>query len=126
MQEYGWVFITDPAHAASLIAAEVPAEEGERLTRELTYHSSISFTNPLTYAGYKDVAVSYLLCEKDIAIPHESQTDMIELVERESGNKVDVTRIQAGHAPNLTAFGEVVDWIVGMAEKAVADGAGDS
>ncbi|KAK7702638.1 hypothetical protein SLS64_009601 [Diaporthe eres] len=126
MDEHGWVFITDPAHAASVIAAEIPAEEGERLTRELSYHSSTSFTNPLTYAGYKDVAVSYLLCEKDNSIPHESQTDMIELVERESGNKVDVTRIQAGHAPNLTAFNEVVEWIVGMAEKAVADGAGDS
>ncbi|KAG6358488.1 hypothetical protein INS49_014372 [Diaporthe citri] len=126
MDEHGWIFITDPAQAASLIAAEIPVEEGERLARELSYHSSTSFTSPLTYAGYKDVAVSYLLCEKDITIPHESQADMIELVERESGNKVDVTRIQAGHAPNLTAFKEVVDWIVGMAEKAVADGAGDS
>lgn len=126
MQEHGWVFITDPAQAARLIAAEIPVEEGERLTKQLAYHSSTSFTNPLTYAGYKDVAVSYLLCEKDNSIPHESQTDMIELVERESGNKVDVTRIQAGHAPNLTAFKDVVNWIVGMSEKAAADGAGDS
>lgn len=51
---------------------------------------------------------------------------MIEMVERESGNKVDVTRIQAGHAPNVTAVEELVDWIVGMAEKAVAGSAGDS
>lgn len=51
---------------------------------------------------------------------------MIELVERESGNKVDVTRIQAGHAPNLTAFKEVVEWMVGMSEKAAADGADGS
>lgn len=103
---------------------EVSEEEGRRVTQQLAYHSSTSFTNPLTYAGYKDVAVSYLLCEKDIAIPHESQTDMIELVERESGSKVDVVRINAGHGPNFTALGEVVDWIVNMSEKAVADSAG--
>lgn len=109
-----------------MVVNELPLEEGQVLTKQLAYHSSTSFTNPLTYAGYKDVAVSYLLCEKDMAIPHESQTDMIELVERVSGNKVDVTRIPAGHAPNLTAFNEVVDWIVGMAEKAVADAPGES
>lgn len=51
---------------------------------------------------------------------------MIELIERESGNKVDVTRVQAGHAPNVTALGEVVDWIVLMAEKAMADSASES
>lgn len=49
---------------------------------------------------------------------------MIELVERESGSKVDVTRIKAGHAPNVTAVEEVADWIVGMAEMAMAEGGG--
>lgn len=96
------------------------------MAEQLAYHSSTSFTNPLTYAGYKDVAVSYLVCEKDMAIPQESQTDMIELVERESGNKVDVTRIDAGHGPNFTALAEVVDWIVTMSEKAAADSVGES
>ncbi|KAI3400379.1 hypothetical protein diail_3396 [Diaporthe ilicicola] len=117
MDEHGWIFVTDPLQAAKLVIAEVPEEEGQRLTRELCYHSSTSFTNPLTHAGYKDVAVSYLLCENDIVIPHESQIDMIEMMERESGNKVDVTRIQAGHAANVTAMKEVVDWIVMMADK---------
>lgn len=51
---------------------------------------------------------------------------MIELVERESGNRVDVTRIKAGHAPNVTAVEEVADWIVGMTEQALAEGASDS
>lgn len=105
---------------------ELSEDEGARLASGLSYHSSTSFTNPLTYAGYKDVAVSYLLCEKDIIIPPESQTDMIELVERESGNKVDVTKVQAGHAPNWVAFKEFVDWIVMMADKDGADDANSS
>ncbi|KAJ0116601.1 hypothetical protein J7T55_009751 [Diaporthe amygdali] len=124
--EHGWIFCTDPIQAASLTIGEELPEEGQRLASSLAYHSSTSFTNPLTYAGYKDVAASYLFCEKDILIPPESQTDMIELIERESGNKVDVMRVQAGHAPNITAFGEVVDWIVLMAEKAMADSASES
>ncbi|KAL1847795.1 hypothetical protein Daus18300_013837 [Diaporthe australafricana] len=112
--------------AARLMVPELSEEEGVRLASGLCYHSSTSFTNPLTYAGYKDVAVSYLLCENDIVIPPESQTDMIELVERESGKMVDVTKVQAGHAPNLVAFKEFVDWIVMMADKDGADGAGSS
>ena len=52
-------------------------------------HSSASLRDPLTYAGYKDVPVSYLICEKDMTIPTDSARDMIELIEREGGNKVD-------------------------------------
>lgn len=71
----------------------------------------------LTHAGYKQVPVSYLVCEDDQVILAERQRGFIELIETESGNKVDVTSVQAGHCPPITATQEVVDWIVHMAAK---------
>lgn len=84
---------------------------------KMTAHSAVSFGDPLTYAGYKDVPVSYLVCEEDLVIPAGSQSRMVDLVEQESSRKVDVTKIPAGHAPNATAAQAVVDWIIHVAEK---------
>lgn len=84
----------------------------------MTAHSAASFGDPLTYAGYKDVPVSYLLCEEDLVIPEGNQSRMINLIEQEGSRKVDVTRIPAGHAPNITATQAVVDWITHVAKKA--------
>lgn len=36
-------------------------------------HSSKCFGNELTYAGYRDVPVSYFLCEDDLAMVPEAQ-----------------------------------------------------
>lgn len=83
----------------------------------MTAHSAASFGDALTYAGYNDVPVSYLVCEEDLVIPGGSQSRMIDLVEQESSRKVDVTRISAGHAPNVTATQELVDWIIYVAKK---------
>jgi hypothetical protein len=80
-------------------------------------HSSISFGNELTYAGYKDVPASFLFCENDTCVPPEVQQKSIDNIEEASGNKVDVTRINTGHCPMVGALDKVVDWFVGLAEK---------
>lgn len=61
--------------------------------------------------------MSYLLCEEDQLIPPKNQRDGIEIIEKASGNKVDVTVVKVGHCPNITAEQEVVDWIVQEAGK---------
>lgn len=106
------------ANALRLLLPSLPKEEGEAWAGMMTAHSAVSFGDPLTYAGYKDVPVSYLVCEEDSVIPAGSQNRMINLVEQEGGRKVDVTRIPAGHAPNITATEAVVDWITHVAKKA--------
>jgi hypothetical protein len=40
------------------------------------------------------------------------------MIEKESGGKVNVTRIKGDHCPNVTATDEVVDWILDMAGRA--------
>ena len=61
--------------------------------------------------------VSYLLCTKDLAHEPELQRASIAMMEKEIGSKVDVTEIEAGHAPNASRSKEVADWIISMAEQ---------
>lgn len=39
------------------------------------------------------------------------------MMEKQIGGPVDVTEIEAGHAPNVSRPKEVADWIVSVAEK---------
>jgi hypothetical protein len=108
----------DPAATAQLILPEISPLEGEPIVASHAKHSAISFRDVLTHAGYKDVPVSYLLCENDLAGPPELiQTPGIEMMEQASGRKVDVTGIKAGHTPHLSAERETVEWIVSVAKK---------
>ncbi|KAI1089670.1 alpha/beta-hydrolase [Rostrohypoxylon terebratum] len=75
------------------------------------------FVNELTHAGYKDVPVSFLFCERDLCILPQLQRAEIEMIEKETGNKVDVTSVNAGHCPSVTAEKETVEWIINVAEK---------
>jgi hypothetical protein len=121
LQETGWMRQAHPEETAKLIFNHLSPEEGTAFVKQMPNHASISFVNELTYAGYKDVPVSYLLCEDDRCIPPFIQRDEIEMIEKESGTKVDVTSINADHCPMVTAKKEVVDWIVDAAEKAKKD-----
>lgn len=106
----------DPiSRSAEIAFSDLPKEEGEAWVEKFGRHSAVSFTNELTYAGYKDIPVSYLLCEDDMCIPAKNQREGIELIEKVSGKKVDVTSIKAGHCPIASKPQEVVDWILKVA-----------
>lgn len=98
--------------SASHSFSDISPEEGLAWVKRFVKHSSVSFTNPLTYPGYKYIPVSYLLCEEDVVIPPSIQRAEIEMIEGESGNKVDVTSIKAGHVPIVSQPQKVVDWIL--------------
>ncbi|RWA14622.1 hypothetical protein EKO27_g489 [Xylaria grammica] len=85
-------------------------EEGLRRHAQFAMHSGVSFTNPLTYPGYKDVPVSYFLCEDDLVVFPEIQREEIEMIEAETGRKVDVTSVKAGHCPHTGVLEKVADW----------------
>jgi len=117
VDDKGWLFPGDISIWAVNTFSDLPKEEGEAWIRRFPRHSSVSFATPLTYAGYNDVPVSYLFCEEDVIIPPKNQRDGIDLIERESGNKVDVTSIKTGHVPIVSAPQEVIDWILDIAGK---------
>jgi hypothetical protein len=101
-----------------MVFPELREGEGEAWVKKMPPHSAVSFSGELTYVGYKDLPASYLLREMDLAIPPELQRFYIQLIEKESGNKVEVMSIKTGHAPNITAPEEVINWILDVAAKA--------
>ena len=112
------MLVEDPAATAAMICHDLAPETGAMVVRDFAKHSAQSFGNELTYAGYKTIASSYLLCEEDRAGPPDFQREMIGTIEEASGRKVDVTYIKAGHCPYLSAEKETVEWIVNAAKKA--------
>jgi hypothetical protein len=112
------MLMEDPAATARMICQLLPSREGEAIVRDFAKHSAQSFGNELTYAGYKDIPASYLLCEEDMAGPPDFQREMIAMIEEASGRKVDVTSIKADHCPNLSAEKKTIEWVLNVAKKA--------
>lgn len=88
-----------------------------RLAGRLARHSAATFAGPLTHAGYGDVDVSYLKCLRDLSIEPEVQQAGIDMIERVTGRRVDVTEAEVDHVAPQTRPGVVADWVVGVAEK---------
>ncbi|GAP93475.1 hypothetical protein SAMD00023353_13300020 [Rosellinia necatrix] len=116
--ENGWLHMPDDLEiSAATCFSDLPREEGVLLAAQFALHSAVSFTNSLTHAGYKDVPVSYLVCEKDLIISPDVQRKGIDMIEAETGSKVDVTSIDAGHCPTGSMLDTVVEWLVGVARR---------
>ncbi|GKZ32065.1 hypothetical protein AbraIFM66950_001174 [Aspergillus brasiliensis] len=112
VDEHGWMSLVDTAALAAACFSDMSSDEGLTWVRQFTRHSAASMANPLTYAGYKDVPVSYLLCTEDLIIPPDLQQKILDTIKRETGREVDVTRIPTGHVPVASAPELVVDWIL--------------
>ena len=57
-----------------------------------------AFTSKATYAAWKHIPSTYLLCENDQAIPVHAQ----EYMTKQEGARFDVIRCRAGHSPFLS------------------------
>lgn len=82
--------------------SDLPIEEAIEWGMKMSKQSVVSFSNELTYAGYKYVPVSYIFCEQDRILRPDFQRNVIAGIEKLSGNKVDVRRLDAGHCPNVS------------------------
>ncbi|KAI1171186.1 Alpha/beta hydrolase fold-1 [Nemania sp. FL0916] len=116
-QEAGWMSLGDTRLLAPVCYSDLPPEEGLRWASMFALHSAVSFTDPLTHAGYKDVPVSYLFCEDDLVVPVAVQKSEIEMLEKETGHKIDVTTIKSGHCPTSSCPDKVVDWLHDIAQQ---------
>ena len=67
------------------------------------------------YAGWLDVPVWYLMCEKDPVFETAFQERMINDA-RKMGAKVEVRRTDAGHSPMLSRAEDSVKFVVDAAE----------
>ena len=86
--------------------ALLPKGEREAWAVKYPTHSSASFADESTHAGYKHVPISYPICEEDESVSANAQREMTQMVEKESRNKVNVTSIQAGARSGVQGFAE--------------------
>lgn len=69
-----------------------------------------SFTSLTKYAAWKDIATTYLHCEKDRAIPIAKQESMVSRV-IQAGGLIQTARVVSGHSPFLVVPEQVVEVI---------------
>ncbi|KAL7929770.1 Alpha/beta hydrolase fold-1 [Trichoderma chlorosporum] len=93
--------------AEELFYNDLPKLQTKGLLAKLTYQSKPSFYTNLTYPAYQEVPVSYLLCEKDNAIPLVAQQAMVGV----GGPGVTSYVCSASHSPFLSMPGKVVEVI---------------
>ncbi|KAH7076533.1 Alpha/beta hydrolase fold-1 [Paraphoma chrysanthemicola] len=118
MEDIGGYMHIDPVAMAFAVCNDLPWEIGYEHTLDLQHHSAASFLEAVTEVGYKDVPVTYLFCEDDLVVSPELQKGYIKVLEEESGNKVQIVNLKAGHCPNWSIPEKLGDIIAAEAERA--------
>jgi pimeloyl-ACP methyl ester carboxylesterase len=91
------VFPDDPRH---VFYADCPPEIAERAAAALVPHNKEVFRQELRSAAWRTVPSSYVICDRDNAIPPALQ----ELMSQRAGS---VSHVDASHSPFLSRPGEV-------------------
>ena len=99
--------------------SDLPASEALEWAKLMPEHSTITFSGALTYAGYKHIPVSYLLCTADVVVPPELQQSMVDMMVNEAGVKVDVHTIASDHCPNVSMPKTVGQVILKVATQSI-------
>lgn len=82
--------------------SDLPEEKAKEWAHKMPNHAAQSFADELTYPAYKDVDVSYIVCEKDKVLPPESQREWIKRAEEERGKPIDIQVLNNDHCPMLS------------------------
>ena len=98
----GEIDYPDPRQAKGILFNDLPDEEAESYAAQLqesAWRARHSAYTIVTYAGWKHIPCSYLLCRKDKTVVPEMQEMWIA---QEGGMFDDVVRLDIGHCPFLS------------------------
>ncbi|KAK3074071.1 hypothetical protein LTR53_003783 [Teratosphaeriaceae sp. CCFEE 6253] len=87
-----------PMRAGEIFYNDCTPEQIEAASRDIRRQNTNCFLLPLTYAAWKHIPSTYLVCEADQAIPLPAQEAMI----AQPGAMFTVERCKAGHSPFLS------------------------
>ena len=94
---------------------DLPASEGEHWASLLEPHSVGALWSEQTYAAFKDIPSTYVVCVLDRVVSVERQERIIRNAKEVQSGAFDVVeRLQSGHEPILSKVGE----LVGVMERA--------
>lgn len=99
-----WAYNRSPDIFTDWLLADISRDEALKYAAvsSALAQSVKSTVTPLTYAGYKHIPCSYMLTKLDRVNSPEVQQGFIDLVEKESGSRVDVYEYDVGHCPQLS------------------------
>jgi len=83
---------------ANIFYNGVEKEVADKQIKALKLHSAGAFDSKVTFVAWKEIPSTYLVCEKDNAIPVEAQDKMA----TQKGGKWKVERCDEGHSPFLS------------------------
>ncbi|KAL4731855.1 hypothetical protein ACLX1H_000850 [Fusarium chlamydosporum] len=95
-------YMTLTPASAPFVYSDLPPAEALKLAKEMPQHSTASYKEQLTYPGYQDAEVHYIICEEDELVLTEYQYGMVELLKGMTNGDVGIHKIKSGHTPNLT------------------------
>ena len=102
----------NPLEPEEVFYNDLDREEQGRQSKALKPFSYAMFKQKTTWAPWRHVAVSYLFCSLDRAVPVEVQKGMVE----STGVPWREVMLEAGHSPFLSKVEETVEGIVGAVE----------
>lgn len=85
----------DPLRPAEVFYADVDPDAARAAIAQLGHHSLAAFSQPLTRAAWRTIPSTYVVCERDGAIPVGAQEAMAERAAR-------VLRMPTSHSPFLS------------------------
>ncbi|KAJ6460849.1 Alpha/beta hydrolase fold-1 [Mycena vitilis] len=95
--------VMDPVKSAPVSFPDLAPEEALSWASKMRVHAAASFREPLTYGAYKDIPISYLVCEEEKGEGVEMQNRVIARMESEMGGRVvDRHAVQCGHCINVS------------------------
>jgi pimeloyl-ACP methyl ester carboxylesterase len=95
----------DPRDPADRFYRDVAPEIAAASVARLTHQSLRSFRQPLTTAAWRHLPSTYVVCERDNAIPAEIQQVMAQRADR-------VVRLDTGHSPFAAAPARVAELLM--------------
>ena len=107
-QLFPWVVADDeidyphPDRAAEILFNDLPSDQASEMASRIqksAWKARHSVYTTVTYAGWKHIPSSYLLCENDNTVVPQFQEMMIA---QEGGKFDDVVRLPAGHFPFIS------------------------
>ncbi|KAF5540645.1 hypothetical protein FPHYL_12009 [Fusarium phyllophilum] len=103
--------ISEPEGCASVNFSDLPKAEALPYPKQMTAHSALSFAGPLQNAGYLNIPVAYIVCEKDISVSPAIQRSVIDMISEKSGREVVTFSCVSGHFPTVSIPGKIASFI---------------
>lgn len=95
----------------------LPEEQADHYMRKIGYHSHQSYSDIVTYPGWKFIPTTYLSTSRDYGLPPALQKEMYE-TSRNQGTDIKLVETDGDHVPMLSIPDEVVRVLLQAAEKA--------